>query len=111
MAIQYANLPKQPGETEPFSFEYVPGKNIPTGDSLTGTPTVLCYEIVSQEDTTVVIETTSTMIEGITRDGNVVRWRIKAGTSGKWYKATVKSDTTLGGKAIEEEIVFQVLEL
>ena len=110
MPLSYAIYPKQPGENEPWSFEYIPGKNIPEGDSLTGTPTVTCYEIVSKTDTTVVAETTSAMIEGVSRSGNTVLWRVKGGTSGKWYKATVKANTTLGGQNIEEDIVFQVLE-
>ena len=110
MPLYYAIVPKQPGENEPWSFEFIPGKNIPAGDSLTGTPTVSCSEIVSKLDTTVVADTTSTMIEGVSRSGNTVLWRVKAGTTGKWYKVTIKSDTTLGGKDIEEDIVFQVVE-
>jgi len=108
--LSYAIVPKQPGENEPWSFEYIPGKNIPVGDSLIGTPTVQCFEIISKTDTTVVAETTLTMIEGVTRSGNTVLWRVKGGTSGKWYKATVKANTTLGGQNIEEDIVFQVIE-
>ncbi len=111
MPIYYAKYPKQPGETETgWSMEYVAGKNMAVGDSLTGSPTVKCYEIVSREDTTVVVETTSSMIEGMTINGNNVLWRVKGGTSGKWYKCSVSCDTALGGKAVEEEIVFQVLE-
>src|SRR3990172_10613774 len=110
MPLSYAIVPKQPGENEPWSFEYIPGKNIPVGDSLTGTPTVKCFEIPSKTDTTSGTETTSSMIEGVTRSGNTMLWRVKGGTSGKWYKATVKANTTLGGQDIEEDIVFQVVE-
>jgi hypothetical protein len=49
------------------------------------------------------------MIESVSRSGNKVLWRVKAGTSPKWYKATCKADTNLGGRDIEEDIVFQVL--
>ena len=57
-----------------------------------------------------IAETTASVIEEETINGNTVLWRVKGGESGKWYKCSVTCDTTLGGKAVEEEIVFQVLE-
>ena len=107
MPIQYADKPKQPGESLRYSMTYTPGKAIAMGDSLTGTPTVTIATDPDGEDTS------ATMIEAgsVSRIGNTVYVGVKGGVDGQNYKATFKCDTTNGERGIEEDLVIEVKEL
>jgi len=107
MPIQYADKPKQPGESLRYSMAFTPGKAIALGDSLTGTPTVTIATYPDGEDTS------ATMIEAgsVSRIGNTIYVGIKGGVDGQKYKVTFKCDTTNGEKDVEEDLVIEVKEL
>ena len=107
MPIQYADKPKQPGESLRYSMTLSPGKAIAMGDSLAGTPTVAIATYPGGEDTS------ATMIEAgsVSRIGNTIYVGIKDGVDGQQYKVTFKCDTTNGEKDVEEDLVIEVKEL
>ena len=107
MPIQYADKPKQPGESLRYSMTFLPGKAIAMGDSLAGTPTVTIATIPGGEDTS------SSMIEAgsVSRIGNTIYVGIKGGVDAQSYKVTFKCDTTNGEKGVEEDLVIEVKEL
>ena len=107
MPIQYADKPKQPGESLRYSMTLSPGKAIAVGDSLSGTPTVTIATFPGGEDTS------ATMIEtgSASRIGNTIYVGIKGGGDAQSYKVTFKCDTTNGEKGVEEDLVIEVKEL
>jgi len=107
MPIQYADKPKQPGESLRYSMTLSSGKAIAVGDSLSGTPTVTIATYPGGEDTS------TTMIEAgsVSRIGNTIYVGIKDGVDGQQYKVTFKCDTTNGEKDVEEDLVIEVKEL
>ena len=107
MPIQYADKPKQPGESLRYSMTFTPGKAIATGDLLAGTPTVTIATYPGGEDTS------ATMIEtgSVSRIGNTVYVGVKGGVDGQKYKGTFKCDTAYGEKGVEEDLVIEVKEL
>lgn len=104
MPIQYADKPKQPGESLRYSMTFSPGKAIAMGDSLAGTPSVAVATYPGGEDMT------ATMIEAgsVSRIGNIIYVGIKAGVDGQNYKVTFKCDTAYGEKDVEEDLVIEV---
>ena len=107
MPIQYADKPKQPGESLHYSMTFTPGKAIAAGDLLVGAPTVKVATYPEGEDVS------AAMIEGssISRSGNAVCVGIKAGQDGQKYKVTFRCDTANGEKGVEEDLVIEVKEL
>ena len=107
MPIQYADKPKQPGESLRYSMTFSPGKAIAVGDSISGTPTVTIATYPGGEDTS------TTMIEAgsVSRIGNTIYVGIKGGVDGQQYKVTFKCDTTYGERGVEEDLVIEVKEL
>ena len=107
MPIQYADKPKQPGESLRYSMTLSPGKAIAVGDSLSGTPTVTIATYPGGEDAS------ATMVEAgsVSRIGNTIYVGIKSGVDGQTYKVTFKCDTTNGEKGVEEDLVIEVKEL
>ena len=107
MPIQYADKPKQPGESLRYSMTFTPGKAIALGDSLTGTPTVTIATYPAGEDTS------ASMIEAgsVSRIGNTIYVGIKGGVDAQSYKVTFKCDTTNGERGVEEDLVIEVKEL
>lgn len=107
MGIQFADKPKQPGETLRYSMTFTPGKAIAAGDSLVGAPTVTIATYPSGGDTS------AAMIEAssVSRSGNAICVGIKAGLDGQSYKVTFKSDTANGEKDVEEDLVIEVKAL
>ena len=107
MPIQYADKPKQPGESLRYSMTLSPGKAIAVGDSLSGTPTVTIATYPGGEDAT------ATMIEAgsASRIGNTLYVGTKDGVDAQSYKVTFKCDTTNGEKGVEEDLVIEVKEL
>jgi len=104
MPIQYADKPKQPGETLFYKMTFAPGKALADGDSLTGSPTATIHKISDGSDMS------ATMIEVSTRTGNAITVGMKAGTSGESYKITFHCGTT-NGETVEEDLVVAVQEL
>jgi len=107
MPIQYADKPKQPGESLRYSMAFTPGKAIAVGDLLTGTPTVTIATYPGGEDES------ATMIEAgsVSRIGNTIYVGVKGGMDAQSYKVTFKCDTTNGEKDVEEDLVIEVKEL
>ena len=107
MPIQYADKPKQPGESLHYSMTFTPGKALAVGDSLTGTPTVTIATYPGGQDSS------GNMIEAgsISRTGNTIYVGIKGGVDGQKYKITFKCDTTNGETDVEEDLVIEVQEL
>ena len=107
MPIQYADKPKQPGESLRYSMTLSPGKAIAVGDLLAGTPTVAIATYPDGEDES------ATMIEAgsVSRIGNTIYVGIKDGVDGQQYKVTFKCDTTNGERGVEEDLVIEVKEL
>lgn len=107
MPIQYADKPKQPGESLRYSMTFSPGKAIATGDTLAGAPTVTVATYPGGEDAS------ATMIEAgsVSRIGNTIYVGIKDGVDAQSYKVTFKCDTTNGEKGVEEDLVIEVKEL
>ena len=107
MPIQYADKPKQPGESLRYSMTLSPGKAIAVGDSISGTPTVTIATYPGGEDES------ATMIEAgsVSRIGNTIYVGIKSGVDGQTYKVTFKCDTANGEKGVEEDLVLEVKEL
>ena len=78
MPIQYADKPKQPGETLRYSMTFSPGKAIATGDSLTGTPTVTVATYPGGEDAS------ATMIRRDLYPLRATRSLIRGHQGGQW---------------------------
>jgi len=113
MGIQYADKSKQPGEMLIYSMEFVPGESIATGDSLTGSPTV----VVTRLSDGVVVTSDVVgppaivgMVEvAAQRNGNIISVGIGNGDDGESYKITFKCDTTAGEQDVEEDLVIEVV--
>jgi hypothetical protein len=113
MGIQYADKPKQTGEMLVYSMEYVPGKSIAVGDSLTGSPTVVVTRLSDGHDVTaddaLHIPPIVGMVEvAAQRQGNVVLVGIGNGDDGETYKVTFTCDTTAGELDVEEDLILEV---
>ena len=106
MPIQYADKPKQPGESLRYAMTFTPGLSLASGDSLAGSPTVAIATYPGG------VDKSETMIVAgsVSRSGNQVYVMIQGGTSGLDYKITFKSDTAGGEKSVEEELVIEVRE-
>jgi NADPH-dependent ferric siderophore reductase len=115
MGIQYADDVKQPGETLRYSMEFVPGRSLATGDSLSGSPTVTVKRISDGVDVTADSAgppAIAGMLEqAATRAQNIVYAFIEGGTDGESYRVTFTCDTTFGEHDVEEDLVIQVKEL
>ncbi len=106
MPVQYADKPKQPGETLRYSMTFTPGESIASGDSLTGTPTVTVKEVASGEDVT----TAMLGAGSVSRLENTVYAKITGGTNGNSYKVSFTCDTANGEEDVEEDLVIEVRE-
>ena len=116
MGIQYADKPKQPGETLRYSMTFTPGKGIAAGDSLTGDPNVKVTRIADGVDVTIDVAGPPAIVGMLVtgsdvRAGNIIYAEIEGGTDGANYKITFSCDTTNGEIAVEEDLVIEVREL
>jgi hypothetical protein len=104
--LQFADKPKQTGETLRYTMTYRAGGALAEGDSLIGTPIVKIWEWANGVTG---IERTSTMLAvAATRLGNKCVVWIKGGTHGKKYKISFYCDTNFGEKAVEADLILTV---
>ena len=115
MGIQYADEPKQPGETLRYSMEYVPGESIATGDTLTGAGTVVITRmsdgVIVTNDVVGPPVIVGMLAEAVQRDDNTLYAKIEKGTHGETYKITFTCGTTAGELAVEEDLILEVKSL
>jgi len=114
MGIRYGDGPKQPGETIIYGMTFTPGDAIATGDTLTGSPTVvitrLSDSVVVTSDVVGPPAITGMLSGSASRSGNTVSAKIIGGTDGQSYKITYSCATTLG-ELVEEDFIFLAKEL